>query len=147
MASYLKIDLSEPKWREPLEIALRKLENFAASYDWVTAPDFDRALSALLDMGKTQAYYIYGYLVMAEVIQPWYSKDLLLTEWLVLKLYPGGDINAVPTGLRAIAKDNNCVGVLCNDSTGINIMGNVYAAAGADPLTRAYFMEIKNGRN
>lgn len=123
--------------------ALVKLQKYAKAYSWTNEVDFDKACSAVGDfIGQGKAYVIDGYLVMIDVIQPWYSNDSVLQEWLVLKLYDGGSVDSVPPALLAIAKERGCKSVATADSSPISIVADAYTRAGFLPLTRSFTKEV-----
>jgi hypothetical protein len=128
---------------EAIATALKKLEAYAKSYDWAISVDYEYAKDNILNcVDEQDAFVIDGYLVMTEVIVPWYSKTSLLQEWLVIKIYPGGDIDAVPPELLAIARDTGCSAVITADSSPVSIVANAYRGAGFKPLTTSFFKVV-----
>lgn len=123
-----------------LSDALHRLEAFAKNYSWTNKVDFHKAYSALLDFADAgKAYVIDGYLVMVDVIEPWYSNDRVLQEWLVLKLYTGGTVKSIPLCLLQIARQRACLSVISADSSPISIVADAYQDAGFYPLTRSFY--------
>lgn len=123
--------------------ALTKLHKYAKAYSWTNAIDFDKACQAVgYFSGQGNAYVVDGYLVMVDVVTPWYSNDNVLQEWLVLKLYDGGSVDSVPPALLAIAKERGCKSVITADSSPISIVADAYTRAGFLPLTRSFTKEV-----
>jgi len=119
--------------------ALRGLEQYAKQYSWTNTVDFDKAYLAIdLEIRAGKAYIVEGYLVMTEVVTPWYSTDKVLQEWLVLKLYKQGTVESVPEALLIIAKELGCKSVISADSSPVNIVGRAYEKAGWLPLTKSF---------
>ena len=132
--------------RDALIAACKKLQEYAKAYSWTNEVSFDKGVSALqanILMGK--GYLIDGYLVMLDIIQPWYSNDKVLQEWLVLKLYPGGTVNSIPPALLSIAQTLGCKSVISADSSPISIVENAYLVDGWRPLTRSFTMKVPDG--
>lgn len=125
--------------------ALLKLRDYASQYKWANAIDFDKACASVqqtYDDGC--AYVVDGYLVLIDVIQPWYSNDKILQEWLVLKLehIEGQSVDSIPPALLAIAKERGCKSVITADSSPVNIVAGAYQRAGFTPLTTSFFKVI-----
>lgn len=119
--------------------ALMRLEQYAKAYSWTNTVDFQKACGAIHSFIKDgNALVVSGYLVMIDEVTPWYSNDKILQEWLVLKLYQGGDINDVPAALLAEAKKRGCKSVVTADSSPISIVADAYERAGFVPLTRSF---------
>ena len=126
--------------------ALHGLECYAKQYEWAVAVDFEKSYEAIMgEVAAGKAYVVEGYLVMTEVVTPWYSTKSLLQEWLVLKLYKGGSLKALPEALVAIAGRLGCVGVITADSSPVNIVGKAYEESGFTPLTRSFFRKVGHG--
>ena len=123
--------------------SLMKLENYAKQYKWAIGVDFLYAVGNIYDAVKAgQGYVIDGYLVMVDEVKPWYSKEPILTEWLVIKLYPGGSVDSIPTALLAIAKERGISMVMTADSSPVNIVAEAYQRAGFDKLTTSFFKVV-----
>lgn len=126
--------------------ALRGLEQYAKQYEWTNSVDFEKAYQTVkVEVLAGKAYIVEGYLVMTDVLTPWYSTDKVLQEWLVLKLYKQGSIDSVPVALLAIAKELGCKSVISADSSPVNIVGRAYEKAGYTPLTRSFTKGIEDG--
>jgi hypothetical protein len=125
-----------------LRAALKKLQAFAASYDWAVGIDFDKATDAIIhEANSGNALVVDGYLVMVAEVTPWYSRDKLLQEWLVLKL-TNGDVSNVPTALTQVAAERGCSLVITADSSPISIVADAYKAAGFSTLTRSFYKRL-----
>lgn len=123
--------------------SLTKLENYAKQYKWAIGVDFLHAVGNIHDAIKQgQGYVIDGYLVMLDEVSPWYSKSPILTEWLVLKLYPGGSVDSIPEALLAIAKERGISMVMTADSSPVNIVAEAYQRAGFSKLTTSFFKVV-----
>lgn len=140
---YRKADLAD---LDCIYDALRGLEQYAKQYSWTNSVDFEKAyLTVWAEVLAGKAYVVEGYLVMTDVVTPWYSTDKVLQEWLVLKLYKKGSIGSVPVALLAIAKELGCKSVISADSSPVNIVGRAYEKAGYTPLTRSFTKGINDG--
>lgn len=124
--------------------ALHRLQEYAAVYQWAGNVDFTKGSHAILDeVERGNAYIVDGYLVMVAKVQPWYTKDFILQEWLVLKVYDGyGTVDSVPNALLDIAKERGCSVVISADSSPVSIVAKAYADAGFEKLTQSFFMEV-----
>lgn len=126
--------------------ALRGLEQYAKQYSWTNEVDFEKSYSTIeAEVLAGKAYIVEGYLVMTDVLTPWYSNDKILQEWLVLKLYKVGSVESVPKALLAIARELGCKSVISADSSPVNIVGKAYENAGWLPLTRSFTKGIESG--
>ena len=126
--------------------ALRGLEQYAKQYSWTNEVSFEKAYSTIeAEVYAGKAYIVEGYLVMTDVLTPWYSNDKVLQEWLVLKLYKVGSVDSIPEALLAIAKELGCKSVISADSSPVNIVGKAYEKAGWLPLTRSFTKGIESG--
>lgn len=126
--------------------ALRGLWRYAEQYQWTNEVSFEKACSAIdayIEQGR--AYVVGGYLVMTDVVTPWYSHDKVLQEWLVLKLYKQGAVKDIPEALLEIARRQGCRSVISGDSSPVNIMSRAYEEAGWAPLTKSYTKEVIHG--
>lgn len=131
--------LATNAWPDVL-VALTRLQAFAESYEWVGKVDWDKGTQIIFDTIKAgNAYMVDGYLVLTEVVCPWYTKDLLLQEWLVLKVQVGGNVTAVPKALEEIAKAHNCIAVISADSSPVQLVAAAYKEAGYKPLTNSFY--------
>jgi hypothetical protein len=125
-----------------IHAALKELQRFAEAYSWAVDVDFDQAVTSIWNC-RDKAWVIDGYLVMVDVITPWYSKSPVLQEWLVLKVYPGGKVSSVPPALLKLAKEEyNCSVVITADSSPVSIVARTYEEAGFALLTRSYFKKV-----
>lgn len=123
--------------------ALRGLERYASSYEWANEVSFSKACEAIRAyIAEEKAYLVDGYLVMTDEVEPWYSRDKVLQEWLVLKVYEGGCVSSIPEALIEIAKSKGCKSVLSGDSSPVNIVGKAYEQAGWQPLTRLFTRKV-----
>ena len=120
-----------------------KLRDYAKSYGFIGTVDFDHGVTSIYNvvtMGN--AYIIDGYLVLVAEVEPWYTKDILLQEWLVIKVYPTvNGVKSIPPALLEIAKERGCVMLLTGDSSPVNIMANAYKDAGFHNLTQSFYKE------
>lgn len=124
-------------------IALEKLKHFASQYEWVGEVDWDKGTEAVYDtIRKGNAYMVDGYLVLTEVVCPWYSRDNLLQEWLVLKVQVGGNVTSVPKALLEIARERACKAVITADSSPVQLVAKAYQEAGYKPLTNSFFKVV-----
>lgn len=129
-----------------LEVALTRLSAYAASYEWATGKCAVTANANLrAEIHRNHGYIVGGYLVMVDAYQPWYSKDYVLQEWLVMRLYEPTGTEAIPAALLQIAKEHNCVAVISGDSSPVNIMAGTYKQAGWFPLTSSFYKRVDNG--
>lgn len=123
--------------------ALRKLQAYAQNYDFIHNINFDVAVANVLTVVEQgNAYIIDGYLVLTEFIQPWYSEDWILQEWLVLKVRSGGSVDSIPPALREIAAANACSIILTADSSPVNIVAQAYERAGFHKLTQSFCTKV-----
>lgn len=123
--------------------ALRKLQDYAKGYDFVHTIDFNVAAANVLTTVESGcASIIDGYLVLMEFLQPWYSEDWILQEWLVLKLYPGGSVDSIPPALKEIAAASECKVIITADSSPVNIVAQAYERAGFHKLTQSYCTKV-----
>jgi hypothetical protein len=120
--------------------ALEGLAEYAKAYPWVGEVDRDKACQAIDDtIAAGKAFVVSGYLVLVDVISPWYTSDSLLEEWLVLKLYKGGSVDHIPNALEELRVLFNCSAVVSGDSSPVNIMAGAYKRAGYLPLTTSFY--------
>ena len=123
----------------------RRLDEFqqrAEAYGWTNAIDYEKGVAAILSfidggMGRI----VDGYLVMVDVIEPWYSHDKVLQEWLVIKLYEGGTVDSIPLALSELAREFGCKSIISADSSPVSIMEDAYKRAGFKVLTRSFTKE------
>lgn len=135
---YRKANLQED-WSSVVT-ALTKLMSFAATYDWVGSIDWVKGTDAIAETIRSgHGYIVDGYLVLTDKVIPWYTKDVILQEWLVIKVYPGGNITSVPLALEAIAEEQGCKFIMSADSSPVNIVGRAYEEAGYLPLTHSFY--------
>jgi hypothetical protein len=127
----------------PVVDALIKLEAYAKEYKWAVGVDFSLATGAIYTAIKAgQGYIIDGYLVMLDEVKPWYSDEPILTEWLVMKLYPGGSVDSIPPALVQIAKQRGLKLVMTADSSPVNIVAGAYKRGGFSPLTTSFYKAV-----
>ena len=120
--------------------AIKKLDAYAKSYLWVGNVDYDKVYQTIDDViAAGKAFVVSGYLVLVDVISPWYTSDLILEEWLVLKLYAGGSVDHIPSALEELRVLFNCSAVVSGDSSPVNIMAGAYKRAGYLPLTTSFY--------
>ena len=123
----------------------RRLDAFqerAKSYGWTNSIDYEKGCMAILDfIDKGKGRIVDGYLVMFDVIEPWYSPDKVLQEWLVIKLYDGGSVDSIPPALSELAREFECKSIISADSSPIRIMEDAYKRAGFKVLTRSFTKE------
>lgn len=135
--------LADGRDHGPIRSALLLLEEYSKKYGFAVGVDYTRAVANVLDeVDNEQAYVIDGYLVLLTKVIPWYANKPILQEWLVLKLYGGGDISSVPAGIIQLAKDMGCSVTITADSSPVNIMADAYNKAGFSPLTRSFYKEV-----
>jgi len=128
---------------EVITNAVRKLQAYARNYVFINTIDFDTALANVLETVKIGAAYIIdGYLVLTEFIQPWYSEDWILQEWLVLKVRSGGSVDSIPPALKEIAAEHECRIILTADSSPVNIVAQAYEKAGFHKLTQSFCTKV-----
>lgn len=121
--------------------ALLRLQKFSEAYEWAIGIDFNVGEEAIW-AARHGAYVVDGYLVMTEVITPWYSTQKVLQEWLVLKLYEDGDINSVPAALQELAHLLDCRVVITADSSPVSIVAAAYEKAGYSSLTHSFYKKV-----
>ena len=137
--------LNDSSWPLVL-VALTRLRAFAESYDWVGTIDWDKGTAIVHEtIMAGNAYMVDGYLVLTEVVCPWYTKDKLLQEWLVLKVESGGKVASIPPALETIAAANNCVAVISADSSPVQLVAAAYKEAGYKALTNSFYKVVSNG--
>lgn len=127
----------------PMRDALLRLQEYSKKYKFAVGVDYTSAEANVLheiDMGN--AYVIDGYLVLVSKVVPWYSTLPILQEWLVLKIYGGGDVNNIPPALLTIAAEQGCKVIITGDSSPVNIMATVYNKACFTPLTQSFYKEV-----
>lgn len=118
---------------------LRLMEQRAATYPFVVTTSLRKAAVSIEHAIITHnAYVIDGYLVLTDVIKPWYSEDAILQEWYVMRLYKGGTVASIPPALKQIAKDLGCAIIMTADSSPVQIVAAAYEAAGFTKLTQSY---------
>lgn len=145
---YRRLNLDSVDETDALTEALLKLYAYANKYEWANEISWIKANQAIRAFAKEgNAYVVDGYLVMVDTIEPWYSYDRVLQEWLVLKLYQGGSVDSVPPALLALAKERGCKTVMSADSSPLSIVSKAYEDAGFLPLTRSYFQKVNYGSN
>lgn len=120
--------------------ALKKLDEYAKAYPWVGNVDHDKAYQTIDDViAAGKAFVVSGYLVLVDVVSPWYTSDLILEEWLVLKLYDGGSVDHIPNALEELRVLFNCSAIVSADSSPVNIVAGAYKRAGYLPLTTSFY--------
>lgn len=141
MSGYRKVLLAEDY--DYIMAALLRLEEYAKEYKWASGVNVDLAAYNLITYIEAgQGYVVDGYLVMVDEIKPWYSNEPILTEWLVLKLFPGGSVDSVPAALIQIAKNRGISMIMTADSSPVNIVAGAYKRAGFNPLTTSFFTVV-----
>lgn len=133
--------LKDDQWNLVVD-ALIRLERYASEYPWVGNIDFNKACdSVYLTAAAGDAYVIDGYLVLVDVIQPWYTNDKVLQEWLVLKLIhiDGQSVDSIPPALRQLARERGCSAVITADSSPVSIVAGAYKRADFKPLTTSFY--------
>lgn len=126
-----------------IDAALRVMEERAAKYPFVITTSLRKATTSIeAAVFSHRAYVIDGYLVLIDVVEPWYSTDSILQEWYVMKIYPGGDVSSIPPALLEIAKDLGCGIVMTADSSPVQIVAAAYEQAGFIKLTQSYCTKV-----
>lgn len=141
----LKYRLTAPRDEWAIAEALLKLKHYAEKYDWAVDVDYDIAFDNIIQAcAAGKGYVVDGYLVMIDVVTPWYSQSPVLQEWLVLKIFdvPNYWIDSVPVALRQIAQANNCAVIITADSSPVSIVAKAYQRAGYKPLTQSFFTKV-----
>jgi hypothetical protein len=135
--------LANPDDDEPIIAALRKLQAYASTYGFTQQVDFHKAVSSVLSASESgDAYIVDGYLVLVDVLLPWYSDERVLQEWLVLKVYDGGSVSSIPAAVRSIAAERGCGVIITADSSPVNIVAKAYREAGFHPLTQSFYTKV-----
>lgn len=135
--------LADGRDHGPMRDALLRLHEYSKKYKFAVGVDYTSAEASVLhEIDAGCAYVIDGYLVLLSKTVPWYATEPILQEWLVLKLYGGGDINNVPAGILQLAKELGCAVAITADSSPVNIMADAYNKAGFSPLTRSFYKEV-----
>jgi len=126
--------------------ALQAMEARAAKYPFVVTTSLRKAIASVeAAVFSHHAYVIDGYLVLIDIVTPWYSDDAILQEWYVMKLYPGGSVDSIPPALLEIARDLGCGIVMTADSSPVQIVAAAYEQAGFHKLTQSYCLKVPNG--
>ena len=130
--------------KQHVTTALAKLQSYAAKYPWVINIDWDKAVESIHNaMDRGMGYVVdESYLVMVDEVVPWYSEDRILQEWLVIRIYPGGDIDSVPPALVEMAKDRDCIMVMSADSSPVKLVADAYVRADFLPLTQTFYQRV-----
>lgn len=127
----------------PITAALEKLKAYASKYEWAVAIDFSKAVYTILaEAMNDKGFIVDGYLVMIDIIKPWYSNQEIMQEWLVLKVYDGGSVDSVPVSLRTIAKHHGCKVIITADSSPVQLVAEAYNKAGYLPLTQSFYTKV-----
>ena len=123
--------------------ALLVMEQRAAKYPFVVTTSLRKAAASIEHAILTHnAYVVDGYLVLTEVLQPWYSEDNILQEWYVMRLYPSGSVDSIPAALKEIAYTLGCQIVMTADSSPVQIVAAAYEQAGFNKLTQSYCTKV-----
>lgn len=131
---------------EDAEKALIKFGKRGAKYPWVRELDWAQVFNTLrLAMECGGAYVVEGYLVVVDVVTPWYTRDKVLQEGLVLRIRDGGTVDDVVKALDDIAKLHGCVLITTGDTTGAGIMSRAYSRAGYKAQPPTFFKRTPNG--
>lgn len=124
-------------------LGLERLKAFASHYEWVGEVDWDKGTGEILDtIMRGDAYMVDGYLMLVNEVTPWYTREKILQEWLVIKLQQGGSVTNIPVALLEIAAKRNCRAVMSADSSPIQIVAQAYQGAGFKPLTNSFFKVV-----
>lgn len=133
--------LKDHQWNYVVD-ALIRLKQYASQYPWVGNIDFDKACDSVYQtMCDGNAYVIDGYLVLVDVIKPWYTDDKILQEWLVIKLVhkEGQSVDSIPPALLKLAEERGCRAVITADSSPVSIVAGAYQRADFKPLTTSFY--------
>lgn len=123
-----------------IECTMRRQARRIGKRDWAAGSNIEKAVTAVKAACEDGAgYMVDGYLVLVDVVSPWHSDNLVLHEWLVLKVYPGGSISSVPKALIELSKEYGCYGIACGDTSVRATLAAAYAEAGFTPLGKTLF--------
>lgn len=119
------------------------MEQRAAKYPFVITTSLRKAMQSVEHAIMTHnAVVIDGYLVLVDVVKPWYSEDAILQEWYVMRIYPGGNVSSIPPALKALAVDVGCSIIMTADSSPVQIVAAAYEAAGFTKLTQSFCTKV-----
>jgi len=119
------------------------LKPHADKYAFVASTSLRKAQASIEHAILTNhAFVVDGYLVLIDVMQPWFSEDTVLQEWFVMKLYDGGTVANIPPTLMRIASDLGCKIVITADSSPVQIVATAYKQAGFHPLTQSFCQKV-----
>lgn len=126
-----------------VDVGLRALQPHADRYPFIATTSLRKAYGSIEHAIITNnGFVVDGYLVLIEVIQPWFSEDTVLQEWFVMKLYDGGSVANIPPTLMRIAHDLGCKIVITADSSPVQIVATAYKQAGFHPLTQSFCKKV-----
>ena len=109
--------------------ALQQLYQFSHNYGWVSKPDLASGIRYVLDKVEDgNAFVGHGYLLLVSEFEPWYGKERILQEDLVLRLpdQPSYNLGSIPYFITALAKARECDLVLVGNSYTTNGMSKLY---------------------
>lgn len=131
-----------------VEAALKKFQSLGATFGHVKTMSFERAMQQVTTaIANRDAYIIDGYLVMVDEVQPWYTEDKFLQEWLVVKVYRpiNQSISSIPAALEKIAVERGCIGIISADTAPAQLVAQAYKDAGFKPLTTSFYKVLDHG--
>lgn len=104
--------------------------------------DLDKAMLGLAaEIQEGNGYIVQDFLVMVDVLTPWYSHDKVLREWFTLKLrFRASGHPALAPSLVAIGQQRGCSLVITGDTS--NSLARWWLAGEMYPLTQSFFKKV-----
>ena len=109
---------------------------------FVVEADLDTAYNSLCyEISKGNGYIVQDFLVMANVITPWYSLDTVLQEWFTmsLKANPQGADRIVPF-LEELAKQKKSSMIMTGDAS--KLLSPLWLSCGMLPCGKSFYKRV-----
>lgn len=127
--------------------ALQQLMEFSPNYGWAVTPNLaDGVRHILHKVEEGNAFIGHGYLLLVNEFEPWYGRDKVLSEELVLRLpdQPTYNLRPIPYFIEALAKVRGCNIVLAGNSYTSNKLSRIYQSRnhGFKPCSEIFYKVI-----
>ena len=108
----------------------------------VRSPDSLQVVTERILSGVLQAAFIDGYLLVYDIGPTWSTREDLLYELLLIRAMPGGTFADYVSGLRQIARQRGCFGILTGNGVVRPGLRRRYEQVGFVKFNEAYYLEV-----
>lgn len=108
----------------------------------IQSPDAAKIVFGRIMDGTLQACYIEGFLLVYDVGPTWSTVEPLLYELLVIHALPTGSFSDYVQGLRDLAKQHACYGIMTGNGVLRPGLRRRYERVGFTKFNESYFLEV-----